>query len=85
MFNIINSVALFRLWIRDKEEGFHGALSTNPKDALIIFILPCKQECHIEGAQLRRFVMLCKSVYISTFSMLYVQLMLGHQLRKMLW
>ena len=31
------------------------------------------------------FVMLCKSVYISTFSMLYVQLVLGHQLRKMLW
>ena len=57
MFNIINSAALFRLWIRYEEEGFHGALATNPKDALIIFILPCKQECHIEGAQLRRFVM----------------------------
>ena len=50
MFNIINSATLFRLWIRDEEEGFHGALATNPKDALIIFILPRKQECHIEGA-----------------------------------
>jgi hypothetical protein len=57
MFNIINSVALFRLWIRYEEEGFHGALATNLKDALIIFILPCKQECHIEGAQLHCFVM----------------------------
>jgi hypothetical protein len=76
---------LFRLWIRDEEERFHGALAINLKDALIIFILPCKQECHIEGAQLRRFVMLCKSAYISTFSMLYVQLVLGYQLRKMLW
>ena len=57
MFNIINSAALFRLWIRDEEEGFHGALATNPNDALIIFIFPCKQECHIEGAQLRHFVM----------------------------
>ena len=57
MLNIINSAALFRLWIRDKYEGFHGAFSINPKDALIIFILPCKQECHIEGAQLRHFVM----------------------------
>ena len=38
MFNIINSVALFRLWIRDEEEGFHGALATYPKDELIIFI-----------------------------------------------
>ena len=57
MFNIINSAALFRLWMKDEEEGFHGALATNPKDALIIFILPCKQECHIEGAQLCRFVM----------------------------
>jgi hypothetical protein len=33
------------------EKGvFHGALATNPKDALITFILPCKQECHIGGA-----------------------------------
>ena len=56
MFNI-KFAALFKLWIRDKEERFHGALATNPKDALIIFILPCKQECHIEGAQLRHFVM----------------------------
>ena len=57
MFNIINSASLFWLWIRDEEEGFCGALATNLKDALIIFILPCKQEYHIEGAQLRRFVM----------------------------
>ena len=56
MFNIINSAALFRLWIRDEEEGFHGALATNPNDALIIFILPYKLECHIGGAQQRRFV-----------------------------
>ena len=56
MFNIINFAALFRLWIRDEEEGFHGALATIQKDALIIFISPCKQECHIEGAQLRHFV-----------------------------
>jgi hypothetical protein len=57
MINIINYAALFRLWIRDEKEGFYGALATNPKDALIIFILPCKQECHIEGAQLHHFVM----------------------------
>jgi hypothetical protein len=38
MFNIFNSAALFRLWIKDEEEGFHGALATNPKDALLIFI-----------------------------------------------
>ena len=38
MFNIINSIALFRLCIRDEDEGFHGALATNSKDALIIFI-----------------------------------------------
>ena len=38
MFNIINSAALFKLWIRDEEEGFNGPLDTNPKDALIIFI-----------------------------------------------
>ena len=35
MFNIINSAVLFRLWIRDEYEGFHGALATNPNDALI--------------------------------------------------
>jgi hypothetical protein len=35
MFNIVNSTASFRLWIRDEYEGFHGALATNPKDALI--------------------------------------------------
>jgi hypothetical protein len=57
MFNIINFATLFRLWIKDEEEGFHGALATDPKDALIILILPCKQECHIEGALLRHFVM----------------------------
>ena len=50
MFNIINFAVLFKLWIRDEEEGFHGALATNPKDALIILI--CKQECHMGGAQL---------------------------------
>ena len=57
MFNIINFAALFRLWIRDEEEGFYGALATNMKDVLIIFILPCNQECHIEGAQLCSFIM----------------------------
>ena len=67
MFNIINFAALFRLWIRDEEEGFHGALATNSKVAQIIFILPCKQECHIEGAQLRLFhyVSLYRSVLFS--------------------
>jgi DMSO/TMAO reductase YedYZ heme-binding membrane subunit len=25
------------------KRGFHGALVTNPNDALIIFILPCKE------------------------------------------
>jgi hypothetical protein len=57
MFNIINSAVMFRLWIRDEEKGIYGAFATNPKDVLIIFILPCKQECHIEGAQLHHFVM----------------------------
>jgi hypothetical protein len=32
--------AIFLQWIRDEEEEFHGALAANPKDALIIFILP---------------------------------------------
>jgi hypothetical protein len=54
MFNIINYVVLLRLWIKDEEE-FYGALAINPKDALIIFILPYKQECHIRRAQIRRF------------------------------
>jgi hypothetical protein len=58
MFNISNSAALFRLCIRDEEEGFHGALAINLKDALIILILSCKQECHIDEAQLS----LCKSI-----------------------
>jgi hypothetical protein len=60
MFNIINSAALFRLWIRDEEAGFHGALATKPKDALIIFILPCKLECHKK--EHNYVVSLCKSV-----------------------
>ena len=48
MLNIINCVALCRLSLSDfeqfsyigqeEEEGFHGALPTNSKDALIILI-----------------------------------------------
>ena len=54
MFNIINFAALFRLWIRIR--GVPWCIGY-PKDALIIFIFPCKQECHIEGGQLCRFIM----------------------------
>jgi hypothetical protein len=30
----------FLQWLREEEEGFHGALPTKLKEAL-----PCKQEC----------------------------------------
>ena len=37
---------IFLQWLREEEEGFHGALATKLKEAL-----PFKQECQSEGAE----------------------------------